>query len=141
MKKIFCSLVAAALVLSACMRPEPPGPASTPAPTAGVVDRIDNVRNDIRDALASTSMDEKIVRGLFKGFDLVLDVVDERVRRGDLVRNSPAALDLRRHLNGARSWLEAVSAARRAGNEADYRAALTQAGLALLAARRAIGGK
>lgn len=89
---------------------------------------------------AATVIDEQAVTLAAKAVDTVALSASALVRASVIQARSPAALKLADALDRARRSVNAAAAARRAGNAASYRAALTDAEAAIADVRRAIGG-
>jgi len=88
--------------------------------------------------LSRTTIDEKVVRGLYKSFDFALSLIDGARAGGMIVRGTPTALAIRDGILATKAALMAASAAQRASNATTYTAALRDAERALAALQLAL---
>lgn len=146
MKRIILALAVASLSLSACIT-VPGGGAPTKADT---IQAVATVAAKVADAAnvsppasiwtpAAHAKAAQALRLAFSGLDHADDVIDAFVKSGRLVRNSPAALTVRRGILATQAALNAASSAERAGSAASYAEALKQAESALASVQSAIG--
>lgn len=130
MKKIFlASLVSASLALSGCTALGAIGTAASVATVAGARSPA---------PLQRVIIDDKAIRYAFLGYDTMLTLVDIAVEGKQLVPNSPRALQIKGYLVQIKYWLNAASAAQKAGSKERYDQAFAEASKAMALAKQAI---
>lgn len=132
----------AALSLIGCSTTSSTEKPSAPATMAGVVGSVIDATGEAPPApLAQTLVDDKALVLALQSAETIATTVDALVAAKVLVPGTPRALAVQSALKRLRGFLTAASAAQRAGNATTYRAALTDAAVAVQDITKLIRGQ
>lgn len=137
MRKLF-GFFLAALALSACA--SLPGAVTDPASAGALGAVVDATGTQAPAPLASTVIDDHALIVALQGADTIATAVDALVAAHVLVPGTPRALAVKSGLQRLKSFLEAASAAQRAGSTTSYQSALSNASQALSDIAAAVHG-
>jgi hypothetical protein len=122
-------IIAALGSLAACTTPQ--------LDTATTV--VNTIPTESPAPLQRTIIDDKAIVFAYQSYDMVLDLTDIALDAKLITPGSPQALKLKSYLQQTRYWLNAASAAQKAGSVTSYNSAFANARNALAQARLALG--